>query len=268
MFAQSCARCHSSIAEAQGGPFAARDFRKVDAQGMREDFLGNDQATQVTEVGTYRCRALHSNHMQGHVWQEYASETLRARGADPNVKEPSDGGRGYYRNISLLSTWAHAPFMHNNAIGPELCGAPQNKANDFYRSPYVDADGRTLPAGKAPACWPYDPSVDGRFKLYVASMEELLNPSQRTPKLTRFNADVTIPLGPRLLGRQGGASGGGLHAGRSRPAPPPAAWRASSTSASPTISCSPSSSPTPSTRGWRSSSVPRRASSSPRTCAA
>ncbi len=29
-------------------------------------------------------------------------------------------------------------------------------------------------------------------------MEELLNPSKRPPKLSRFNADVTIPLGPRL----------------------------------------------------------------------
>ena len=57
----------------------------------------------MTEVGTYRCRALHSNHMAGHVWQEYGSETLRARTPDPNVTEPGDGGRGYYRNISLVS---------------------------------------------------------------------------------------------------------------------------------------------------------------------
>jgi hypothetical protein len=198
VFAQGCARCHSSIPEAVGGPFTSRDFRKVNAQGMREDFLGNDAATKVSEVGAYRCRALHSNHMKGHVWEEYGSETLRARAPDPNVKEPADGGRSYYRNISLLSVWAHAPFLHNNAIGPELCGNPANKANDFYRSPYVDADRRTLAPDKAPACWPYDPSVEGRFKLYVASMEELLNPAKRVPKLSRFNQDVSIPLGPRL----------------------------------------------------------------------
>ena len=164
---------------------------------MRADWMGSDQATLATEVGTNRCRALHSNHMTGHVWQEYGSETLRARATDPNIKEPHDGGRGYYRNISLLSAWAHAPFMHNNAIGPELCGKPANKANDFYRSPYVDANGKTLGADKAPACWAYDPSVDGRFKLYVASMEELLNPAKRVPKLSRFDKDVRIALGPR-----------------------------------------------------------------------
>jgi hypothetical protein len=159
--------------------------------------MGSDQATLASEVGTNRCRALHSNHMSGHIWEEYGSQTLRARVPDPNIKEPHDGGRGYYRNISLLSVWAHAPFMHDNGIGPELCGKPANKANDFYRSPYVDANGKTLAADKAPACWAYDPSVEGRFKLYVASMEELLNPGKRVPKLSRFDQDVRITLGPR-----------------------------------------------------------------------
>ena len=56
---------------------------------------------------------------------------------------------------------------------------------------------KTLPADKAPACWAYDPSVEGRFKLYVASMEELLNPDKRVPKLSRFDQDVRIALGPR-----------------------------------------------------------------------
>jgi len=41
-----------------------------------------------------------------------------------DIREAADGGRGYYRNISLLNIWAHAPFMHNNALGPEICGKP------------------------------------------------------------------------------------------------------------------------------------------------
>ena len=197
LFAATCARCHSSIPETVGGAFKNRDFRALGPNGLRADWMGSDQATLASEVGTNRCRALHSNHVSGHIWEEYGSETLRARGADPNIKEPHDGGRSYYRNVSLLSVWAHAPFMHNNAIGPELCGKPENPANDFYRSPYVDANGKTLPADKAPACWAYDPSVGGRFKLYVASMEELLTPGKRVPKLSRFDQDVHIALGPR-----------------------------------------------------------------------
>jgi hypothetical protein len=199
VFAATCARCHSSIPEAAGGAFRNRDFRATGPTGMRSDWMGSDQSVLATEVGTDRCRALHSNHMTGHVWQEYGSETLRLRPPDPNIKEPHDGGRGYYRNISLLSAWAHAPFMHNNAIGPELCGQPANRDNDFYRSPYVDAGGTTLPPDKAPACWAYDPTVEGRFKLYVASMNELLNPGKRTPKIARFDQDVRIELGPRTV---------------------------------------------------------------------
>ncbi len=139
--------------------------------------------------------------MAGHVWQEYGSETLRAQPPDPNVKEPGDGGRGYYRNISLLNLWAHAPFLHNNALGPELCGKPQNAANDFYaqRPRYVDASNvKLLPAERQPACFEYDPSVEGRFKLYTLSMQALLNPAQRVPKVTLLNEDVTLRVGPRL----------------------------------------------------------------------
>ncbi len=195
VFAQNCARCHSS----QPPPFESRDFREVSPdssdRGLRIDWLGNDRLTPASEVGTYRSRALHSNHMAGHVWAEYGSETLRARPTDPNVKEPSEGGRGYYRNISLLSVWAHAPFMHNNAIGPELCGA--RAAGDSYRAPYVDPEGKLL--ADPPACWPFDPSVRGRYELYKASMEELLNPGKRVPKVTVLHEDIPLDLGPKLL---------------------------------------------------------------------
>ena len=199
VFADNCARCHSSQSERDAGAFVNRDFRALDPKtGRRMDWLGNDQSTLVSEVGTFACRALHSNHSAGHVWQEYGSETLRERAGDPNYPELGDGGRGYYRNISLLNLWAHAPFLHNNALGPELCGKPANAANDFYSSPYVDANGQRLPAEKAPACWAFDPSVEGRFALYKASMEDLLNPTKRVAKVTKFNEDVPIAFGPRL----------------------------------------------------------------------
>ena len=206
VFAQQCARCHSSQPQALQRQTEGLDFRKVSEKtGLREDFLGNDRATPASEVGTFRCRALHSNHMSGHVWQEYGSETLRARAPDPNIAELKShqgaDGRGYYRNISLLNLWAHAPFMHNNAMGPELCGNPRNKENDFYgqRARYVDESNiRLLPGDKQPACFAYDPSVEGRFKLYKASMLELLNPAKRVPKVTLLNEDIVLRIGPRL----------------------------------------------------------------------
>ena len=108
-----------------------------------------------------------------------------------------DGGRGYYRNISLVNVWATAPFMHNNAIGPEICGKPANQANDFHRARYVDRDGKLL--AEQPDCLRYDASVDGRFDLYKRSMHELLNPKERGTKRTLTNADLIIDVGIRPL---------------------------------------------------------------------
>ena len=199
VFAQSCALCHSS----QPAPFDNRDFLAKDEKGNRIDWLGNDQPTLATDVGTYRCRALHSNHMEGHVFGQYASEAYRARPSDPDDPDVTGGGRGYYRNISLINVWAYAPFLHNNALGPEICGKPAAPAPDFYASPYVEktADGyHRLPPEQAPKCWPYDPSVEGRYALYKASMEELLNPDSRVPKVTLTDEDVVIEFGLRSLG--------------------------------------------------------------------
>ena len=198
-FGERCARCHST----QTGPVESRDYwamapSEYDGKPpIRVDWLGNDERTPVTEVGTNRSRSLHSNHMKGHIWQMYGSEDLRANADILDVPEASGGGRGYYRNISLISLWATAPFLHNNAIGPEVCGNPANKRNDFYHSPYVDENGE--PIDNPPPCWEYDPSVAGRYKLYKASMDMLLNPDKRIPKITMLDKDVIIDAGPRLF---------------------------------------------------------------------
>jgi hypothetical protein len=88
--------------------------------------------------------------------------------------------------------------MHNNAVGPEICGNPANADNAFYRSPY--ADPRTKePVKDAPHCSVYDPSVEGRYKVFVASARELLAPEeQRRPKITRFDVDVPLPFELRI----------------------------------------------------------------------
>ena len=200
LFAENCARCHSS----QEVITRATDFTATDPSDptLRLDWLGNDEIAPASEIGTYPGRSLHSNHMAGRVWAEYASLTEQSRPADPLRPEVlKDGGRGYYRNISLLSTWAHAPFMHNNAIGPEICGKPASGAPNFYASPYVDAEGR--PFANPPDCWAFDPSVEGRYELYKASMDQLLNPDRRIPKMFVLDSDMVIDIAPKvsLLGR-------------------------------------------------------------------
>ena len=193
VFAENCARCHSSSTS----PLASTDFRAVsDQTGLRNDWLGNDKPTPASEVGTDRCRALHSNHMEGHVYQEYASETYHGRAPDAGIPDRSGGGRGYYRNISLLNLWAYAPFLHNNSLGPEICGWGGQGQYEFYRSSYVDAGQHLLP--NPPACWTYDPSVEGRYALYKESMRELLYPETRIPKITKLDEDIVVDIGPKL----------------------------------------------------------------------
>ena len=99
-----------------------------------QDWLGNDERTPFNIVGTNSCRALHDNHNEGHIWEEFASETYRKTPSPGSVKRvlnrmipllggiqmgerKIEGGPGYYRNISLLSLWAIAPFLHNNSVG-------------------------------------------------------------------------------------------------------------------------------------------------------
>ncbi len=204
VFAANCARCHSS----QPGPYDHTDFTATDPADptLRLDWLGNDEISPASEIGTNPARALHSNHMKSRVWAQYASLTEQSRPADPLRPEVMHGGgRGYYRNISLLSAWAHAPFMHNNAIGPEICGKP-GQGPDFYSSPYVDADGK--PLADPPPCWAYDPSVEGRYRLYEASMQDLLNPDRRIPKMFLLDSDIVIDIAPKVavLGRDLGLS--------------------------------------------------------------
>ena len=194
VFAANCARCHSS----QPGPFANADFHATDPGDptLRLDWLGNDEIAPASEIGTYPGprAALEPHGEPGLGGVRLARPSSRGRPIPLRPEVMKGGGRGYYRNISLLSAWAHAPFMHNNAIGPEICGKPERRALDFYASPYVDAEGR--PVADPPDCWPFDPSVEGRYRLYKASMQQLLEPGQAHPQDVRPRQDIVIDIAP------------------------------------------------------------------------
>jgi hypothetical protein len=193
VFATQCASCHSS----QDSPSPQADFLAIDPNDptLRLDFLSNERPIQISRVGTYAGRAMHSNHMPSRVWAQYASTTLHQRAPDPTLKEIMKGsGRGYYRPPTLLSVWTQAPFMHNNAIGPEVCGRPSNPGVDFYFSPYVDENDK--PLANPPPCVPYNPSVEGRYRLYKDSMLALLNPNRRLRKVTLTDEDIVIDVAP------------------------------------------------------------------------
>jgi hypothetical protein len=162
VFAKNCARCHSSKRPPQnykGDP--AEWFLQAVTQSdfLNDNFLSDDERYPVSELGTNSERAMGSNAIEGHIWQEFSSDTYKKQ-PDVHITGlvnplhtslsllPVDatGGRGYYRTPTLANIWATAPFLHNNSVG-------------MFNS---------------------DPSVAGRMAAYQDAMEKLLWPERRS----------------------------------------------------------------------------------------
>lgn len=218
VFAERCARCHSSKAPVPAagldpggcsGPNYLQCWNKYWAwtktddykAKMKEivlapDFLdGNYLSTEfrvpVTLLQTNACSPLATNAIGGNIWDNFSSQTYKSlpsvgtvtvhhpiTGAASEYEMPADG-RGYTRPPSLVSLWSTAPFLLNNTLGP------------FDPSPAVEA----------------------RLGSFQASIEQLLWPEKRAkdPLLgdkvpgiidrTTARSWLTIPTGfqPELL---------------------------------------------------------------------
>ncbi len=174
------------LVEDAQGQLRPRQFAQDGMFG--QDWLGNDERVPFTEIGTNSCRARHDNHNKGQIWEEFASETYQespAAGSVPRrfnrmfpllggrefgTQQIGPGGPGYLRNISLLSVWAHAPFLHNNAVG-ELS--------------YLEDGG-------------IDYTVRGRIEQYHSAIASLLRSDDpaaddhRPQKITRTTQDIKV----------------------------------------------------------------------------
>jgi hypothetical protein len=104
---------------------------------IKDNFLSTDIRVPITLVGTNSGRAVGTNAMRGQVWADFSSEGYKALPAvgavhfynpfsgKPAIDAegnndkyfPPAGGPGYYRPASLISLWATAPYLHNNALG-------------------------------------------------------------------------------------------------------------------------------------------------------
>ena len=165
VFAEQCARCHSSKRPpkevAPDSPAAVEWYRQsvLADDFLDHNFLSDDDRHPVTEIGTNISRAAGSNAMEGHIWDNFSSKTYKELPAVGEIRglynplKPSapinfdlkGGGRGYYRTPTLISAWATAPYFHNNSLG----------------------------------VYTKDPSVSGRMAAYNDAMEKLLWPERR-----------------------------------------------------------------------------------------
>jgi len=186
VFAEYCARCHSSKAppppaDADAGSCSGphylgcwnrywawtktADFKsQMRAIVLAPDFLdGNYLSTElrvpVTLLKTNACSPLATNALAGNIWDNFSSQSykeLPSAGTisyhDPFTGELKNyvmpaGGRGYTRPPSLISLWSTAPFLLNNSVG-----------GDHFEQ---------------------DPSVAARMRVFNASIDEMLWPEKR-----------------------------------------------------------------------------------------
>jgi hypothetical protein len=156
VFAERCARCHSSkapppppsvdIATCTGAGYLDCWNRywawtKTEAfkapmrdLALRDDFLEgnaltNDLRVPVTLLETNACSPLATNGIRGNIWDNFTSQSYKDLPSvgtvtvhDPFTGEPRPytlpaGGRGYTRPPSLTSLWSTAPFLLNNSVG-------------------------------------------------------------------------------------------------------------------------------------------------------
>ncbi len=162
VFARECATCHSS--KQPPTPLTDPALRRAwfeDAAAspdfLTDNYLSDDRRYPVKELGTNVARAMATNAQKGQVWEEFSSETykqLPAGGEIEGLYNPLKPDKplkltirsgGYYRTPSLVSMWATAPYLHNNALGT-----------------YVK-----------------DPTVSGRMAAFEDAVEKLLWPEKR-----------------------------------------------------------------------------------------
>lgn len=184
VFAERCARCHSSKIPApavgldpngcSGKDYLrcwnaywewtkTEDFKsKMRTIVHQKDFLENnylstDQRVPVTLLQTNACSPLATNAIGDNIWDNFSSQSYKDlpsvgditvyhpyTGAPSTYHMPA-GGRGYTRPPSLISLWSTAPYLLNNSVGT----------------------------------FNPDPSVEGRMRSFDDSIQQMLWPEKR-----------------------------------------------------------------------------------------
>jgi hypothetical protein len=178
VFAENCARCHSSKQPPNlcmlGTPCKAGqiiensesyfDWMRSTSTGrtgevQKPDFLANnflstDRRVSIQEMGINACSPLATNAIRNDIWDNFSSETYKELPATGKITlyNPVDGtpwqykmpggGRGYVRPASLVSVWSSAPFLQNNSVGR------------FNGDPRVEARLKAFDDGITKMLWP------------------------------------------------------------------------------------------------------------------
>lgn len=205
VFAERCARCHSSdlptlppqadLANCAGKDYLACFFRyfrytqtedfksemrkKVLSPGFLDhNYLSTDARVPVTLLGTNACSPLATNALADNIWDNFSSQSYKDLPSVGTIRvhnvltdqiaeyQMPAGGRGYTRPPSLVSVWSTAPFLLNNSVG------------HFESSP----------------------SVESRLKSFDNSVQQMLWPERRDRDSDQSS---TLPAGVHYLSGPG-----------------------------------------------------------------
>ncbi len=199
VFADTCARCHSSklppdavallSADKCEGPGWLDCFRSYwrNSQSARfkqqmraivnapdfldHNFLSADFRVPNTLLRTNACSPLATNALRGNIWDNFSSDTYKRLPSvgtitvtDPFTGQPRPyvmpaGGRGYTRPPSLISLWSSAPYLLNNSVGPFSYRKIDVGGYGFEASPMV--------------------AVSDRMAVFQPAIEQMLWPERR-----------------------------------------------------------------------------------------
>ncbi len=201
MFAERCARCHSSKLPEKAysffpngcvGPnyldcwnkywawtksdeFKGQIKAIVTANDFLQDnFLSTELRVPVTLLETNACSPLATNAIGDNIWDNFSSQSYKELPSvgtitvhHPITGEPRDypmpaGGRGYTRPASLISLWSTAPYLLNNTVG--------DTEKDFYWSGSVEDRMKSFNGSIQKMLWPE--RRDGDRKYLTASGKE------------------------------------------------------------------------------------------------
>jgi hypothetical protein len=212
VFAERCARCHSSKLPEKAFQFfpnqgcVGPDYLKcwneywawtktsefkqaMTAIALADDFrkdnyFSTDLRVPVTLLETNACASLATNAIKDDIWDNFSSQSYKSLPSvgtimvhdpitgTPRPYEMPAGGRGYIRPPSLISLWSSAPFLLNNTLG------------DFYWTGSVADRMKSFNSGIEQLLWPE--KRDGDRKFMTASGKEVPGRIDTTPVTTHL----------------------------------------------------------------------------------
>jgi hypothetical protein len=235
VFADSCARCHSSKlpeqARAQMDPGGCSGpgylacwkrywaytktsefrtaMREIVAKPdfLKDNYLSSEARVPVTLLRTNACSPLGTNAVRGNIWDNFSSSTYKALPSvgKITVQDPftakrwqytmPGGGRGFTRVPSLVSIWSTAPFLVNNRLGP------------FSDDPSVEARMKNFDEAIRQLLWPETRQREPKFDGYIARTSErsFVSVPRRSiaPELMNIFNDLPAEPFQRLFDRDG-----------------------------------------------------------------